>query len=398
LKILFLSDNFPPETNAGALRVSERAEYWSQWGHQVTILTSCPNKPWGKPYPGFKNSFWKRSEENGIQILRVWTFIAPNEGVVLRIIDFLSYMVTSFFASMFVSRSDVIMASSPQFFTAVAGWAAAKLKGIPFVMEVADLWPASVTAVGAMKRGLLTQLAEKLELFLYHQATAIVVLTESFKTNLISRGVPAYKVHTVQNGVKLELFQTSNKSLRNGKGPFVVGYIGTLGLAHGLHNVVLAGELLKDETIEFLIVGDGAERKLLQTSIKERKLSNISLKDAVPRSEVFNLWRNCDAALIHLKNDTVFCEVIPSKIFEAMAMALPIILVAPKGEASALLDGLGCGEWVPAGQPELLAEVVLRWSKRTDLKELGDRAKLEVQKFTRERQARAVIKVLEAVI
>ena len=150
MKILFLSENFPPESNAAATRVYERACYWADWGHQVTVITSAPNFPEGKLFSGYENK-WKQFETmSGIRVVRVKTYIAANRGIAHRIFDFLSFMVTGFFAALKEERPDVIAATSPQFFTAVAGWAASAVRGIPFVFELGDLWPASIAAVGAM--------------------------------------------------------------------------------------------------------------------------------------------------------------------------------------------------------------------------------------------------------
>ncbi|MBI1985964.1 MAG: glycosyltransferase family 4 protein [Rhodospirillales bacterium] len=188
MRILFLTENFPPETNAAATRVYERACYWVKWGHAVTVITQAPNFPEGRLHDRYTN-LWRQVEDmSGIRVVRVKTFIAPNKGVVRRSLDFLSFMVTGVLAGLGESRPDIVAATSPQFFAAVGGWALAAMRGRPFVFELGDLWPASIAAVGAMRRGFLLGLIENLELFLYRRAEAVVALTQAFKDNLVQRG------------------------------------------------------------------------------------------------------------------------------------------------------------------------------------------------------------------
>ena len=200
MHILFLSDNFPPERNAPASRVYEHACYWVRWGHRVTVLTCAPNFPEGKVYAGYSNRWYQVEEVDGIRVVRVKTFIAKNEGVLLRIGDYLSFMVTGFLAGLLQTRPDVVVATSPQFFTVVAGWAVAALRRRPFVFELRDLWPASIHAVGALQASTALRLLERLELFFYRRAAKVVALTEAFKHDLVSRGIPAEHVEVVLNG------------------------------------------------------------------------------------------------------------------------------------------------------------------------------------------------------
>jgi colanic acid biosynthesis glycosyl transferase WcaI len=357
MHILFLTDNFPPEGNAIASRVYERACYWVEAGHQVTVITSAPNFPEGKVYAGYKNKFYQTEIMNGIRVVRVKTFIAKNKGFLLRTLDFISYVLPALLAGLAQQKPDVIAATTPQLFVGLTGVLLKIFRRVPFVLEVADIWPASIVSVGAMKKNLLIRSLEKLELFLYRSATAIVVLTAAFKVNLTSRGVPADKITVVINGVDLRKFSPSEKNhaLARDTGitpdQFVVGYLGTHGMAHGLMNVLHTAERLTDKKIFFLFVGAGAERDELITYANAKHLTNVKFLPAQPKSSMPQFWSICDAALIHLKNDPVFAEVIPSKIFEAMGMGLPIILAAPAGEASAIVIKEKAGLWVAPQHP-----------------------------------------------
>ncbi|MBT5457643.1 MAG: glycosyltransferase family 4 protein, partial [Rhodospirillaceae bacterium] len=366
MKILFLTENFPPESNAAANRVYERACYWAKWGHDVTVITSAPNFPQGVLHQGFRNRWYQTESMDGIEVVRVKTFISPNRGTLLRMLDFLSFMITGFCAALVHKRPDVIVATSPQFFTAVAGRLASAVKRTPLVFELGDIWPASIVAVGAMEQSFIIRLMEKFELFLYRRSDSVAALTGAFKANLIRRGIKGDKISVVMNGVDLARYRPRDPDENLAKawnldGKFVVGYIGTHGMAHGLMNVLDAAELLRDESrICFLLVGDGAERANLVRAVQDRNLGNVVLIPAQPKEELPRIWSICDVALVHLRGSPVFSEVIPSKTFEAMAMGRPVLLATPSGEASRILAEDKAGLHVPPEDPEALAAAVKR--------------------------------------
>jgi glycosyltransferase involved in cell wall biosynthesis len=401
MNILFLADNFPPERNAQASRVYERACYWVNWGHQVTVLTCFPNFPEGKLYPGYRNR-WRQVETiDGIRVVRLKTYIAPNAGTVRRILDFLSFMVMAFIAGLFEKRPSVLAVTSPQFFAAVAGCALAMVRRCPFVLELSDLWPDSIVAVGAMKPNLALRWLEKVELFLYHRASRIVSLTSAFKQNLVRRGVAPEKIDVVINGVDLRRYapQARDEGFANEWGlpveEFVVGYIGTHGMAHALENVLDAAALLGQYKIRLLFVGTGAEREKLMALARSRRLSNVVFVPPQPKERMPAVWSVCDVALVHLKNTPLFETVIPSKIFEAMAMGKPVLLAAPEGEASRIVRWERNGLHVPAGSPgELAAACLLLKESPAFVRQLAERSQAAAASYSRERQARDMLATL----
>ncbi|MGZ0247150.1 MAG: glycosyltransferase family 4 protein [Alphaproteobacteria bacterium] len=402
MRILFLTENYPPETNAAANRVHERAKFWADWGHDVTVITCAPNFPKGRLHDGYANKWYQTGEMDGIKVVRVKTYITANAGVARRMLDFLSFMVTGFFASLFQKRPDVVVATSPQFFTAVAGWAVGLCRRRPFVFELGDIWPASIIAVGAMEPSFMIRMLERLELFLYRQSAAVVALTPKFKENLVGRGIDGDKIPIVVNGVDTERFQKTPRDAALAaewglKDKFVIGYIGTHGMAHGLANVLdAAARLRENDRVRFLFVGDGADRDDLMRRAAQEGLDNVQFIASQPREKMPSIWSVCDVALVHLRDSVVFSEVIPSKIFEAMAMGLPTLLIAPKGVASDIVLSTRSGVWAPAEQPDRLARIAARLVEKPGLLEkLGRNGSAVSGRFSRHRQAEEMIRVLE---
>lgn len=334
MHILFLSDNFPPEVNAPASRTFEHCREWVKAGHRVTVITCAPNFPKGEVFAGYRNRVWQSEDVEGIRVIRVWSYITQNEGFAKRILDYLSFMVTAFLAALFVRRVDVIVGTSPQFFTACAAYAVGAVKCRPWIFELRDIWPESIRAVGAMKKERLLDLLERLELFLYRKATAVVSVTNAFKQNLADRGIDPAKIFVVTNGVDTSRFAPIPKDQTllvdlNLRDYFVAGYIGTHGMAHGLDTVIDAAKVLANleraARIRIVMLGDGAHRQRLEDRAKGEGLNNILFINSVPKSQVTRYWSILDASIIHLRKSELFTTVIPSKIFECMGMAIPIL-------------------------------------------------------------------------
>ena len=402
MNILFLSENFPPETNAAATRVFERACYWVRWGHQVTVITCAPNFPRGKLFAGYENRWRQVEDMAGIRVVRVKTFITRNEGVVLRTVDFLSFLFTGASAALFEKRPDVVVATSPQFFTAVAGWMVGAARGVPFIFELGDLWPASIVAVGAIHHSVALKWLERFELFLYRRSACVVALTQAFKENLTARGTSPDKIAVVVNGVDLFRYAPRPRDetlseLWDLKGRLIVGYIGTHGMAHGLRNVLDTADRLRDEkNLRFILAGAGAERSALMAEARNRRLDNVVFVPPQPKDNMPAIWSLCDVALVHLRNADTFKGVIPSKMFEAMAMGLPIILATPEGEASRIVAEDRAGIWVPAEDPDALAQAVRRLMYDSEARRtLAAQSLAAAPKHTRENQARKMLAVLE---
>lgn len=351
MHILFLTDNFPPEVNAPASRTFEHCREWVRAGHRVTVITCAPNFPKGKVFDGYRNRLWQSEEIDGIQVIRVWSYITANEGFVKRILDYQSFMVMAILASPFVRGVNVVVGTSPQLFTVCAAYVVSRFKRIPFVFELRDLWPESIRAVGAMGDSRLLDALERVELFLYRKAARIVSVTHSFKRNLVSRGVDANKVVVVTNGVDVSRFRPQPRdevlAAQLGlQGMFTAGYIGTHGLAHGLETLLEAARRLQDHPdggdVRFLMLGDGANKAKLVEKARSMGLVNVVFVDSVPKEQVVRYWSLLDVSIIHLKKTELFTTVIPSKLFECMGMGIPV-LHGVAGESAEIVESEECG-------------------------------------------------------
>lgn len=334
MHILFLTDNFPPEVNAPASRTHEHCREWVAQGAQVTVITGAPNFPTGRVFAGYRNRLWQEEVVDGIRVVRVWTYITANEGFTRRILDYLSFMVTAFLAALCVRRVDVVIGTSPQFFTAVAAWGAGAVKRVPFVFEVRDLWPESIKAVGAMRDSLALRWLERLELFLYRRAARIVSVTHAFKDNLVRRGISTGAIDVITNGVDTRRFAPRPRDVDleaslGWQGCFVAGYVGTMGMAHGLETLLEAMQLVAQHPdgrdVRLLLLGDGARKGALEAEARRRGLECVRFVGTVPKQEVPRYWSLLDVSIIHLRRTELFTTVIPSKLFECMGMGIPVL-------------------------------------------------------------------------
>ena len=364
MKILFLTDNFPPEVNAPANRTFEHCKEWTKQGVEVTVITCAPNFPKGRVYEGYKNSIRQIEFIDGIKVIRVWTYITENEGFVKRILDYVSYSIMAFFAGLFV-KTDIIIATSPQFFTTLSGRWLSFFKQKPWIMEVRDLWPESIVAVGAMKKNIAILFFEWLEKRLYKNASKIVVVTDAFKKNIIEKGIDPNKISVHKNGANLELYFPQKKDQKilnelNLQDKTIFAYIGTHGMAHGLDFILrsIVNIQYSNPNLHFLFLGDGAERSNLLELKDKLKLQNVTFIPSVSKKEVVRYLSIMDVALVNLKKNDTFLTVIPSKIFESAAMQKPILL-GLQGESKGIIETYNAGIcYIPENESSFLESVL----------------------------------------
>ncbi|MCH2172279.1 glycosyltransferase family 4 protein [Myxococcota bacterium] len=339
-----------------------------QAGHDVTVITGVPNVPTGVVYEGYRNRLYQRHVVADIETLRVWTYIAANKGTVRRIANYLSYMISAVVAGLFVRRPDVVIATSPQFFCGWAGVWLSRFRRVPLVLEIRDIWPESITAVGAMKsRTLLIRYLEWLEGRMYAAATRIVTVGEGYRDELLERGVPAHNIDVVPNGVDRRMFvdEGGGPALREKYGlgdNFVCSFVGTIGMASGLGVALRAARLLRDagrDDVTLVLVGDGAVREELESQAREEGLTHVVFTGRQDRETMPDHLAMSDACLVHLERIELFKTVLPSKIFEAAAMGRPIVL-GVEGRAAQIVEQAEAGICIEPENEQQLLDAVLR--------------------------------------
>lgn len=329
MKILFFSHYYTPEGNAPATRVSALCERWAKAGHDVTVITCPPNVPNGIVYDGYKN---ERTSEviNGVKVERVKLYIAANKGAVKRMMNFGTYFLKALWAALWMPKFDVCIATSPQIFCGYAGVWYKRLKGVPLVVEIRDIWPESMGAVGAKIPGPAYWVLERIEKAMYRCCDKLVTVGEGYFERLAEKGVPKDKMSIIMNGTDLAVYSPREKNREllakwGLDGKFVVSYIGTVGMACGLEVVLDAASKLPRNVV-VAIVGDGAYREKLEDEAKKRGLANVVFTGRQPKSSMADWVASSDASLVHLKGSELFTTVMPSKIFESAGCKRPIIM------------------------------------------------------------------------
>ena len=367
MKILFLTHYFPPEGNAPANRVFEFARRWVTAGHEVTVITGFPNVPNGIVYEGYRNQLRQIETFEGIRVVRVWTYIAANKGTVRRTLNYISFMISALVAGLFVKRPDIVIATSPQLFCGLAGAAVARLRRLPFILEIRDIWPESIKAVEAVRGERVMRWLEWLERRLYRAAEYVVTVGDGYKRQLLARGVEPERVSVVSNGIDPGFFASGKpwpefRAKHGLAGSFVCAFVGTIGMACGLEVVLDAARILAERgriDIVFLLVGDGAERANLEAKAREMRLGSVVFTGLLARQDIPRVLASSSACLVHLRKKELFKTVMPTKILEAAAAAKPI-LVGVSGDAAELVRKAGAGIYFEPGNAVALADAVER--------------------------------------
>jgi colanic acid biosynthesis glycosyl transferase WcaI len=388
MRILYVSQYFPPEMGAPAVRVSQLSRHFHDLGHDSRVLTGFPHHPGGRIYPGYRGRFWKGFETDqyhGVPVYRTWLYPAANRGKVRRSVGYGSFLVSAALRGCLLRfRPEVVIGTSPQLLCALAGNWIARRHGARFVFEVRDLWPESLVAVdAATEQSLLYRTLDRVALGLYRDAWKIVVVTDEFQRCLTDRGVPASRIVVVKTGVDTERFHPGVPGATRPEldGKFVVSYIGTLGMAHSVSTFLEAAVLLRHHSdIHFLIVGNGAQRDRLLRFWRDQHLDNVTILDQQPWEAIPSYLTLSAASLVHLSRSPLFETVLPSKMFEIMAAGRPVIL-GVRGEAERVLRqaeaGIACE---PQSAPDLARAILELAADPALCQRLGENGRDYVQR------------------
>jgi len=409
MRILYLSQYFPPEVGATQTRAYEMARGLAQAGHHVTMIAEVPNHPSGVIPPEYRNKLYERAALDGIEVLRVWVKTAPVKTFRKRMAFYLSYMVSATLAGLFLARGryDLIYATSPPLFVGGAALALSFLRRTPLVFEVRDLWPESAVALGELGNSRAVALAERLERSCYQRARRIVVVTQGIQRRLLERGLPADKLVYIPNGANTELFHPQPQAaakLRETLGlgdSFVVLYAGIMGLAQGLETVLDAARTLqhaKDLDVRFVLVGEGPVKGNLMALAQDYGLNNLFFHPEIPREQVPAFLSAANMALVPLRKLDLFRDALPSKMFDAWAAGCPT-LVSIEGEAQQVLEKSGAGRFVEPEDPDALVSAIRDLAAdRAVCRLMGEQGRVFVKAhYSRQVQARHLERILRSV-
>jgi colanic acid biosynthesis glycosyl transferase WcaI len=411
VKILYVSQYFPPEMGAPAARVAELSRHWVKSGHNVAVLTGFPNHPTGKLAAGYRKKLWHfvmKENNGGVRVVRTWLLPFPNRKPYERMLNYTSFCVSAAITGLFLSSPDIVIATSPPMLGGLSGWLLARFKRVPFVFEVRDLWPESLEAVGAGgPNSLLHRVLATIASFLYRSSDRIVVVSPAFKDYLVEQmHVAAEKIFVVPNGVETDVFDPNRaehdfKKEFGLEGKVVVSYIGTMGMAHGLEKILeTAAEIQHSRPeISFLFVGEGSEKERIISIAASKKLTNIRFVGEQPRERIPHYICASDICLVLLKKSDIFKTVIPTKMLEFMSCARPVIL-GVDGEARRIIEDAQAGIFIRPGSEADLTDAVVRLAEDSELRsELGRNGRRYVlQNFSRPQTAQTYLEVLESLL
>lgn len=406
MRINIICHYYPPEIGAPQARLSEMAREWVKQGYEVTVLTGFPNHPTGVIPPEYQGKVFMEEVVNDVRIWRHWLYATPNEGFFKKTFAHLSFMASLILLSLFRGeRPDVLIVSSPNFFSVISAFIISRLRRVPYIFEVRDLWPGIFIELDVLRNRCLIKMLEAVELFLYRKAALVVPVTNGFAGNMIRRGIPSHKIKVITNGVDLDRYKPGqgDANLRAKIGlsvdRFVILYIGAHGISHGLPKVLDAAESLQAEKdIHFLFVGEGAVKSNLITLAGRKRLQNVIFLPGQTRDKVVEFYRLADVCLVPLRDVPGLNSFIPSKMFEIMGCGKPII--APlRGESADILTRSGAALVIPPENPvELVRAIKVLKSNPEKCRRMGQEGIAFVEKnYDRKILAMRYLTVIEKV-
>jgi colanic acid biosynthesis glycosyl transferase WcaI len=390
---MFFAQCYAPEDVSAAVLITELATDLANKGHQITVVTIAPNYPYGRVYSNYRNQLYQVSWLDGVRVVRTWSYISPLKTFWPRIFNYATYSTTSFYGGLFAGKPDILVSFSPPLPLGLSAWLLSRLWGVPWVLQLEDVYPDAAVAAGVLKNRPVIALFSTLERFLYKHATHISLISESFRRNLMEKGVNYQKMTLIPVWADPDLVAPLQKENffrdqygLNGK--FVVMYAGTLGHTSALEEVLGAAEILRNKSdVRFVIIGEGVKKAELEKLARNKGLRNIIFLPFMPRDIFAEMLAAADVSLVTLNRDSSKTS-LPSKAFNIMASARPILAVAPKeSELSQLIEETGCGVSLETDHPERLAEMILKLKKKNKgLIEMGQKGRIQIEtRFARTR-------------
>jgi colanic acid biosynthesis glycosyl transferase WcaI len=387
LRILVLAQCYSPEDVSAAILISELATDLVKHGHEVTVVTGAPSYPQGRVFQGYRNRIHAVEWIDGVRVVRVWSHISPEKSFWPRILHYGTYSATAFYGGLFSGKPDVLVSYSPPLPLGISAWALSRIWGIPWTLEVEDLYPDAAVAIGALTNRRIISFFSAMERFIYRHASRIILISEAFRRNLLAKGVPNEKLAVIpvwaDPDVVFPMPKENAFRARNAlEGKFVVMYAGNIGLTSCLEDVLAAAAILRDEAdIRFVIVGEGVKKDDLRAAAREQGLRNLLFLPFEPREGLSEMMAAADVNLVTLNPGSAQTSM-PCKIFNIMASARPIVAVTPPGsEIARLVEEGDCGVNVPAERPERLAQAILEMKAQPERsREMGNNGRSRLEK------------------
>jgi len=359
MRVLVLTIYHDPEPIP---KTGELARELARRGHEVTVVTAFPHYPGSALYAGYRLAPWRWEVRDGVRVLRTFIFPYHGRSSVLRMLNYLSWMVSSIQAAWLAPKCDVMYVWHPPLTVGVSAWIIGALKGVRFVYDVQDLWPESAVASGLMQPGRLVNVLHRLADWVYARAPHLLVVSEAAARHLEERGVDPRKITVAHHWLDTAPFDRAmTRDVRaefGWQGRFVVMFAGNLGMVQGLETVIDAARLLREQPeLRFVLVGDGADRSRLERLVAEYGLENVQFTGRHPASEMPAFMAAADALVVHLRPSHIADHAIPTKILSYLAAGRPV-LCATGGAAEAVVTSAGAGLTSAPGDAAALAAAV----------------------------------------
>jgi glycosyltransferase involved in cell wall biosynthesis len=371
MRVLILSQYYDPEP---ILKPGELAQELRRRGHEVSVVTGFPNYPSGILYPGFNLRLIQHAHVDGVPVTRTFEYPYHGKSALGRMLNYISFMLSAPFGLLKTGPFDVIYVWHPPLTVGIAAWIIARLRRVPFIYDVQDIWPESAILSGVLKKGMLTKLLAHIEKFVYRQAGHILVVTEGARENLITKGVPPDKVSVMPHWINENLFGVVDdaavlllRQRMNFNDRFTVLFAGNLGLIQSLDTVVYAADILRqNENILIVFVGDGSDRVRLQNlTISLNLQQRVQFIDRQPMENMPAFMAASDVLLVHLKRSELSRYIIPTKTMAYLAAGKPILMAA-EGAAADLINQAEAGIITVPENPSALAEAIRRLAACSD--------------------------------
>lgn len=401
MKILYVTQHFPPETGAAQGRAYEMAKNLSCLDNEIIILTGFPNYPKGEIHDEYKGKFYQKEKIDNITVIR--TFLIPDTktNVFVRLLNYISFFISSIIGGMMQKNIDMIYASSPPLTVGISGYILSLLHKTDFILEIRDLWVESAVQLNELNNDFLISFGRRIEKFLYNKAKKIISVTNGIKESLIKEGIDTNKIGVITNGVDINHFKPVNKinlleEELNSDDSFIVMYAGNIGTAQGLDVILDAALKTKEQNIKYYIIGEGVEKERLKRRINKKEISNVKLYDSKTKEEIVNYLSVSDALLVSLKNIPLFDGAIPSKLFDYMSMEKPILL-GVNGEAKNILNDAEAGIYFePENSDELHKAILKLYQNKKMRNRMGNNARKYIaNNYTRKILAKKLDSILK---